>query len=149
MSRRTRQGIEAAIYIAINQKSDLQLGWKVLKSAAVTAEVIQAITNFVNQTKISISGRTFRPEKYTDPKGVRLFTLLPVYSFHPRYIQIDGTVLGKLLVDAGLETQQNCADDDMTSRRFWQYLDMTRIGMQTFEDLNTDRQKFWYVSIPC
>jgi len=149
LSRRTRQGIEAAIYIAINQKSDLQLGWKVLKSAAVTTEVIQAITNFVNQTKISISGRTFRPEKYTDPKGVRLFTLLPVYSFHPRYIQIDGIVLGKLLVDASLETQQNCADDDMTSRRFWQYFDMTRIGMQNFEDLNTDRQKFWYVSIPC
>jgi len=125
------------------------LGWKVLKSAAVTAEVIQAITNFVNETKISISGRNVRPEKYTNPKDARLFTLLPVYSFHPRYIQIDGIVLGKLLVDAGLEMQQNCADDDMTSRRFWQYFDMTRIGMQTFEDLNTDRQKFWYVSIPC
>jgi hypothetical protein len=81
LSRRTRQRIEDAVYIAINQKSDLQLGWKVLKSAAVTAEVIRAITNFVNETKISISGRTFYSEKYTDPKGTRLFTLLPVYSF--------------------------------------------------------------------
>jgi len=44
---------------------------------------------YINVTKDALASNTFCPEKYTDPKGARLFCPLKVYSFQLRHVQFD------------------------------------------------------------
>jgi hypothetical protein len=96
----------------------------------------------VEETKGTIAANAFRPEKYTDPKGGRLFTLLPVYSFQARHIRIDAPTFGRILVDAGLERRAT-ANEEQIYQRYWQNFDMARIGIRDFASLRTNSLQFW------
>jgi hypothetical protein len=130
------------LHSAIHSNSPLQLGRKVLDCRAISAAHRQSMINFVEETKFSIANRTFRPLKHTDPRGGRLFTLLPIYSTHPRYMTINKQAFSRLLVDANLE--QNCTlDDNQTFDRYTRYFDFTTIGFPSVESVRTERVQFW------
>ncbi|KAI8645950.1 hypothetical protein BD408DRAFT_429113 [Parasitella parasitica] len=66
-----------------------------------------AIDDFVARTRASISRNEYRPEKFTDPRGARLFNILPKYT----------------------------ANEDMKDV-CWSLFDMSRIGFRSRNDLD-------------
>ncbi|KAL0088925.1 hypothetical protein J3Q64DRAFT_1697197 [Phycomyces blakesleeanus] len=55
------------------------------------------VSNFVNTVKTRIKDDTFCPVKYTDKRGYRFFSLLPVYLFQGKSVQIDAHAFWRLL----------------------------------------------------
>jgi hypothetical protein len=55
------------------------------------------IQELIVQTRKEIAKGEFRPAKYTDPRGMRLFTMVPICSMSMRYIQIDKQALLRLV----------------------------------------------------
>jgi hypothetical protein len=63
-----------------------------------------ALDIFVYRTREDIVTKTFRPEKYTDPRGVRLYTILPIYSAQMRFIPLNKQALQNILKAINLES---------------------------------------------
>jgi hypothetical protein len=79
---------------------------------------------------------TFRPKKYTDPKGSRKFTLLHMFSMQAGHIQLDLETLPPILRRAGLVIRCTLSEEEFL-RVIWQNFDFTHIGFERVEDLFT------------
>ncbi|KAG0184918.1 hypothetical protein DFQ28_010232 [Apophysomyces sp. BC1034] len=60
------------------------------KPIRLSKENENSLKEFITQTITAIDTDCFKPEKYTDPKGSRRFSILPVYSFQVWHIALDG-----------------------------------------------------------
>ena len=76
-----------------------------------------------------LASNTVCPEKYTDPKGARLFCLLPVYSFQLRHIQFDERTFLPLLRKADLFKRAKIKQEQL-QRIIFQNFDFQKIGVQ-------------------
>ncbi|CEG63410.1 hypothetical protein RMATCC62417_00555 [Rhizopus microsporus] len=54
------------------------------------------VQSFINTIQARIQDKTFMPLKYTDPRGSRYFSLLPLYKIDSKSIQIDGQAFWRL-----------------------------------------------------
>lgn len=59
-----------------------------------TAE-IKLVQQLMANVQNRIEDKTFTPFKYTDPRGERIFTLLPVFTVQGKFIRINGQILWK------------------------------------------------------
>lgn len=95
------------------------------------------IRNLVTLIIGELQAGTFRPEKYTDPKGSRKFTLLPVKSLQAGHIALDLATLPRILRAAGLTTTTVMSQEEF-ERQLWRNFDFTHLGFESFEDLFTE-----------
>ncbi|GAA5798102.1 hypothetical protein HPULCUR_003502 [Helicostylum pulchrum] len=110
----------------------------------LSAEEKTSLDRFVEETRDSIATNTFRPEKYTDPRGARLFTMISLYSTKMRYIPINRVALAKLLRNHGIT---NIPTKSMT-QLCWEAFDMSKIGFESFDQLNSpDNRKGFTVAL--
>jgi hypothetical protein len=139
-----RSSLEYAVRNAINSNGHTIFGKKVEKSRALTMEHKEAIQNLVTETHTQIESHSFQPLKYTDPRGGRLFTMVPVYSFQLRHATFNQQTFVPILIRANLFRGSKISQDELR-HIIWQNFDMTKIGMKTEASLKTERREFWYV----
>ncbi|KAI7902761.1 uncharacterized protein BX663DRAFT_510396, partial [Cokeromyces recurvatus] len=84
LNRRSFEYLQDLFLQSINSNAPLILGRKLAK----VKPHLPALETFVTSVKSRIADGTFMPEKYTDKRGYRFFTLLPIYSFEIKSIQI-------------------------------------------------------------
>ncbi|CAO3682968.1 unnamed protein product [Umbelopsis ramanniana] len=133
--KRVHSSIEAVVYTAIQRRTDVVFGRRQAHNAIV--DKLDQIRGFVTQTIDDINAGIFRPPKYTDPKGSRKFTLLPVKSLQVGHIALDATTLPIILRAAGLTTRRRDLPQDEFERLVWQNFDFTHLGFASLEDLFT------------
>ncbi|EPB90321.1 hypothetical protein HMPREF1544_02846 [Mucor circinelloides 1006PhL] len=86
------------------------------------------------RTKASISRKEFRPEQYTDPRGARLFNILPIYNLQQRYIQLNLSGISRIIKQSRIRPSV-LANEDMKDV-CWSLFDMSRIGFRSANDLD-------------
>ncbi|CEI95043.1 hypothetical protein RMCBS344292_09244 [Rhizopus microsporus] len=74
------------------------------------------VQTFINTIQARIQDNTFMPLKYTDPRGSRYFSLLPLYKIDSKSIQIDA--------------------------QYFNVFDFSKIGYKTLESLTSRSKKF-------
>jgi hypothetical protein len=114
---------------------------KVLAYKAVDEHKRLQIDKLAEETIQALKSNNFRPEKFTDPKGLRRFTVAPVHSFKCRHIQLDKYTLPPILARAGIECPYYASDDDFLDV-LWKCFDFAKIGFATKESLRTDVLEF-------
>jgi hypothetical protein len=62
-----------SIYLSLKNKTNLVYGKKGSRCTLITPGYYQCFCNFVTVTKDALASKTFCPQKYTVPKGARLF----------------------------------------------------------------------------
>ena len=122
------------MYTAINDRTSIHYGRRTQQNAILVKR--DQIQDFVDNTARELEADTFRPEKYTDPKGSRKFTLLPIFSMQAGHIQLDLETLPPILRRAGLVTRRTLSEEGFL-RAVWQNFDFTHIGFERVEDLFT------------
>ncbi|CEP07817.1 hypothetical protein [Parasitella parasitica] len=93
-----------------------------------------AIDAFVARTKAIISREEFRPEQYTDPRGARLFNILPIYTLQQRYVQINLSGISRIIKPSRIMPSVS-VNEDMKDI-CWSLFDMSRIGFRSRYDLD-------------
>jgi hypothetical protein len=120
------------VYTAINDRSSIQYGRRTQQNAILLKR--DQIQDFVDNTARELEAGTFRAEKYTDSKGSRKFTLLPIFSMQAGHVQLDLETLPPILRRAGLITRRTLSEEEFL-RVVWQNFDFTHIGLERVEDL--------------
>jgi hypothetical protein len=133
----------AVVYVAIKYDALPVYGKKVIQCSSLSTEHREQIETFVRDTREAVKGGIFQPEKYTDPKGTRLFTLLPVYSFQLRHVEFDIRTFPPLLRQAGITVPPSMTQDQFR-HLLWGHFDFSNIGIYKEEDLKSDKFEFWY-----
>ncbi|GAA5814013.1 hypothetical protein MFLAVUS_007503 [Mucor flavus] len=111
----------------------------------LSVEEKTSLDRFVEETRDSIATNTFRPEKYIDPRGARLYTIIPLYSMQMRHIPINRVALAKLLRNHGIT---NIPTKSMT-QLCWEALDMTKVGFESFGQLNSSDNRKGFTGALC
>jgi hypothetical protein len=142
LPKKVFDSLRESIYLSLKKKTNLVYGKKVSRCTLITPEYYQRFDNFVTVTKDALASNTFCPEKYTDPKGARLFCLLPVYSFQLRHVQFDERTFLPLLRKAGLFKGTKIKQEQL-QRIIFQNFDFQKIGIQNEESLNLSKRQFW------
>lgn len=143
LSKKLFSSVEVAVYSAIRQKKDLQMS-KSFKTP-LPNDCLARLKKFIDDTSAAIDQGTFRPTKYTDPRGSRRFTLLPVYSFQMRHITLDNQALSHLLFKTGIKKTATLLSNDAARQAYFEFFDMAKIGYPTLDSLQSERCMFWYV----
>jgi hypothetical protein len=120
------------VYTAINDRSSIQYGRRTQQNVILLKR--DQIQDFVDNTARELEAGTFRAEKYTDSKGSRKFTLLPIFSMQAGHVQLDLETLPPILRRAGLITRRTLSEEEFL-RVVWQNFDFTHIGFERVEDL--------------
>jgi hypothetical protein len=136
----------ALVYVAIKYDSLPVYGKKVRDCRSLSTGHREQTETFVRNTREAINGGTFQPEKYTDPKGTRLFTLLPVHSFQLRHVQFDIRSFPPLLRQAGISVPTTMTQDQFR-HLLWCHFDFSNIGVNNEEELKSDKFEFWYATL--
>jgi hypothetical protein len=122
------------VHTAIQGRTNIEYGRRTLHHSILSER--DQVQEFVDSTIRSLEAGTFRPEKYTDPKGSRKFTLLPLISMQAGHIPLDMQTLPLILRRAGHTRRRHLSEEEFT-RLVWQNFDFTHLGFQSFEDLFT------------
>ncbi|KAL4211882.1 hypothetical protein AB4K20DRAFT_1958851 [Rhizopus microsporus] len=88
-----RKSLKENTLTAINSNKTLEITSK-LKN--IDKKDIDAAQSFIKTVQARIQDKTFMPLKYTDPRGSRYFSLLPLYKIDSKSIQIDVQSFWKL-----------------------------------------------------
>ena len=91
------------------------------------------IDAFVIKTREDIKNKTFLPEKFTDPRGSRFFTMVPIQAMQTRYIPLNLQSFVKILNDKKLI--KNIKGRTM-SELCLEVFNLRRIGFHTSDSLN-------------
>ena len=115
---------------AIESKSHTNFAAKKLRTCTPILSRRPQIEIFVTTTIDDINAGTFRPAKYTDPKGCRRFTLFPVCSMQPYLTRRAGLYTGGAMTEE--QFRQIC----------WQNFDFQVLGIESIQDLSQERMEF-------
>ncbi|GAB5585820.1 hypothetical protein Unana1_00720 [Umbelopsis nana] len=129
--------LNAAVHTAINGSTTLPYSRRIQHSAILPKRDL--VENFVNTTVRELESNTFRPEKYTDPKGSRKFSLLPIFSMQAGHIALNKETLHTILRRAGLGIPIHCSEEDFL-RVVWQILTSPILGTKV---LRISSHKTW------
>ncbi|KAI8393393.1 uncharacterized protein BYT42DRAFT_619241 [Radiomyces spectabilis] len=131
--------LNVAVREAIRQRTFLNLPPRV---RALPAEILNQLHQFIHETITAIATNNFRPEKYTDPKGTRRFTFLPIYSYQMRHVQFDRQSFSGILTTCKLRNRA-IPNETALKNAYFEIFDMKKLGFRTIESLATDRRLFW------
>ena len=142
MSKKVFESILVSLYQAIKKECLPVYGVKALRCNKLTADHFTEFHGFVQRTTDQIRAKTFRPSKYTDPRGTRRFTMVPIYTFQLRHVQLDANSWTSLLRKAGLFRGAQLKQEQL-SEILWRQFDFSKIGIHNEEQLKTPRREFW------
>ncbi|CEP16359.1 hypothetical protein [Parasitella parasitica] len=111
-----QQQLEGSCRAAINSKKTLQVSNKMNR---LRSDDLGKISTLIAATQKKIQDKTFEPLKFTDSRGSRIFSLLPLYDCKAKSIQIDQQALWKIIFD------------------------ISKLGFKNKQDLNNDKRLFW------
>jgi hypothetical protein len=114
--------MKAAVHTAIKNRESVQFTAKIVQTKTFTKDRYLLISSFVEETIGALKANTFKPEKYTDAKGSRRFSIAPVHSYQCCYVQLDKYTLPPILARAGI-TCPSQASDDVLLDILWKYFD--------------------------
>jgi len=123
------------VHTAIQGRANVAYGRRTQHDSILSKR--DQVQDFVDTTIRALEAGTFRPEKHTDPKGSRKFTLLPLISMQAGHIPLDMQTLPIILRAAGLTTRRHLSEQEFILV-VWQNFDFTHLGFQNLEDLFTE-----------
>jgi hypothetical protein len=129
------------VYNAIASKTVVNFEAKKLRACSPILSQRRQIELFVTTTIDDINAGTFRPAKYTDPRGCQRFTLLPVCSMQATHIQLDRYTFAYILRRAGLYTGGSISEEQFR-QICWQNFDFQAFGIRSIEDLAQEHMEF-------
>jgi hypothetical protein len=139
--KRSFDSLVSHAHTAISKQASVDFGSKKLRGCGPILSKQDRVNHFVSTTIDEINAGIFQPAKYTDPKGCRRFTLLPICSMQATHIQLDLQTFPYILRRAGLYTGSN-----MTEERYrqicWQNFNFQVLGINSIEDLSQERMEF-------
>ncbi|KAL1932327.1 hypothetical protein VTP01DRAFT_9383 [Rhizomucor pusillus] len=130
LSKSLFSSLKVHIHNAINLHKSLVLPKSF--TAPLPEPVMKDIKTFIEETSTELKNGTFRPLKYTNPRGARRFTLLPLYNFQARHVSMDLQAFSKLLLDSGLRIKKDGQVTQETAKQgYFRIFDMAKIGCKT------------------
>ncbi|CEP15470.1 hypothetical protein [Parasitella parasitica] len=137
--------LKEAVLVAINSNKPLKLSNKM----KCLSSDLEKIKTFTAATQKQIHDKTFRPLKFTDSRGSRMFSLLSSYDCKAKSVQIDQQAFWKIVNTCG-KTNQEIKDsitkekNDGTFRSCYsQIFDFSKLGFKNKQDLSNDKRLFW------
>lgn len=141
LNRRSFKSLQEQVLESINTNTTLVLGKKLKK----LEPHLSAILKFVEIVQSRIKDNTFTPTKYTDQRGYRYFTLLPIYTFAMKSVQIDAQAFWRLAKQCNIEGYKKGPKTESDLYDFYYKLfDFSKIGFRKLEKLSKGRKKFRY-----
>ncbi|ORE18515.1 hypothetical protein BCV71DRAFT_285265 [Rhizopus microsporus] len=128
---------------AINSNKILEIASK-LKN--IDKEDIDIIQTFIKTVQARMQDKTFMPLKYTDPRGSRYFSLLPLYKIDSKSIQIDAQSFWKLAEQCDIKIKPGQKNDNDLTLWCLNVFDFSKIGYKTLESLTSCSKKFAYLT---
>ncbi|CEG65139.1 hypothetical protein RMATCC62417_01990 [Rhizopus microsporus] len=125
----------------INSNKTLEITSK-LKN--IDKKDIDAVQTFIKTVQAKIQDKTFMPLKYTDPRGSRYFSLLPLYKIDSKSIQIDAQSFWKLAKQCDNKIKPSQKNDNDLTLWYFNVFDFSKIGYKTLESLTSRSKKFTY-----
>ncbi|KAL1931005.1 hypothetical protein VTP01DRAFT_10142 [Rhizomucor pusillus] len=104
---------------------------------------MEALQNLVTTTQDELKRGCFNPLKYTDPKGARRFSILPLYSVQKRHVLLDNQAFAKIMYEIGFKSNGSPYKADDLHEAYFNLFDMSKTGNSTLESLDTDTSLFW------
>ncbi|KAI7907630.1 uncharacterized protein BX663DRAFT_528406 [Cokeromyces recurvatus] len=130
LNRRSFKSLQEQVLQSINSNVPLILGRKLSK----IKPHLSALETFVTSVKSRITDGTFTPEKkYTDKCGYRFFTLLPIYSFETKSVQIiDATAFWRLVKKSNIENYpKSTKTKSDLSDFYYKLFDFSKLGFRS------------------
>ena len=115
------------------------------KPNSIDKKDIDAVQTFIKTVQASIQYKTFMPLKYTDPRGSRYFSLLPLYKIDSKSIQIDAQAFWRLAKQCDNKIKPGQKNDNDLILWYFNVFDFSKIGYKTLESLTSRSKKFAYV----
>ena len=129
---------------AINSNKTLKITSKV---KSVDKKDIDAVQTFIKTVQTRIQDETFMPLKYTDPRGSRYFSLLPLFKIDSKSIYIDAQSFWKLAKQCDNKIKPDQKNDNDLTLWYCNVFDFSTIGYKTLEILTSRSKKFTYVCL--
>ncbi|KAL4205885.1 hypothetical protein AB4K20DRAFT_1925791, partial [Rhizopus microsporus] len=126
---------------SINSNKTLEIASK-LKN--IDKEDINIVQTFIKTVQARMQDKTFMPLKYTDPRGSRYFSLLPLYKIDSKSIQIDAQSFWKLAEQCDIKIKPGQKNDNDLTLWCFNVFDFSKIGYKTLESLTSRSKKFAY-----
>ncbi|CEJ01632.1 hypothetical protein RMCBS344292_15655 [Rhizopus microsporus] len=124
---------------AINSNKTLEITSK-LKN--IDKKDIDAAQSFIKTVQARIQDKTFMPLKYTDSRGSRYFSLLPLYKIDSKSIQIDAQSFWKLAKQCDNNIKSGQKNDNDLTLWYFNVFDFSKIGYKTLESLTSRSKEF-------
>lgn len=139
LNRRSFKSLQEQVLQSINSKIPLVLGKKLEK----LEPHLPALLKFITSIQSRIEDGTFTPAKYTDRRGYRFFSILPVYSFAMKSIQIDAQAFWRLLQQSGIENiPKGVKDKSALSDFYYRLFNFSKMGFRTRKSLSEGKKQF-------
>ena len=150
LNQRVFRSLKEGVLEAINSNKPLQLSKKLQQ---VRQDDLEKIRTFIITTQWQIKEKKFNPPKYTDPKGSRMFTLLPLYDCKAKTVQIDAQTFWKVVKKAHKANEIDFTDSEKKDKKdsipktpteldlqFWysKVFDFSRIGIKRYNNINNN-----------
>ena len=104
---------------------------------------LPALLKLITSIQSRIEDGTFTPAKYTDRRGYRFFSILPVYSFAMKSIQIDAQAFWRLLKQSGIENiPKGVKDKSALSDFYYRLFNFSKMGFRTRKSLSEGKKQF-------
>ena len=113
----------------VNRRNAGSLDVNQRRDGNLNTEQRLSIDGFILQTRASIAAGIFRPEKFTDPRGARLFNLLPIYSMQMRSVQLSPQALSRIIRLSGI----NAGGIKDINQLCWRLFRMNLLGFNTLQ----------------
>ncbi|KAI9469933.1 MAG: hypothetical protein EXX96DRAFT_644677 [Benjaminiella poitrasii] len=101
----------------------------------------RTLDEFVARTIHDIRNNAFKSLKFTDPHGLRLFTMVLIYSYQMRFVQFDNQAFLRL-VNKSLNVKLHTDDEKGLVGIYYGLFDKRKVGFSSFESLYTGGKTF-------
>ncbi|KAI7898956.1 uncharacterized protein BX663DRAFT_489525 [Cokeromyces recurvatus] len=137
LNRRSFKSLQEQVLQSINSNVPLILGRKLSKAKLH----LPALETLVTSVKSRIADETFTCEKFTNKRGYRVFTLLPIYSFKTKLVQIDATAFWRLVKESNIENYPKSTKIEPDLLGFYYKLfDFSKLGFRSRKESFTRKK---------
>ncbi|ORE08859.1 hypothetical protein BCV72DRAFT_322503, partial [Rhizopus microsporus var. microsporus] len=138
------RSLKENILAAINSNKALEI---TSKHRNIDRKDIDAVQAFIKTVQAKIQDKTFMHLKYTDPRGSRYFSLLPLSKIESKSIQINTQSFWRLAKQCDNKIKPVQKDDNDFTLWYFNVFDFSKIGYKIFESLTSRSKKFAYVCL--
>ncbi|PHZ11009.1 uncharacterized protein RHIMIDRAFT_244869 [Rhizopus microsporus ATCC 52813] len=133
------RSLKENILAAINSNKALEI---TSKHRNIDRKDIDAVQAFIKTVQAKIQDKTFMHLKYTDPRGSRYFSLLPLSKIESKSIQINTQSFWRLAKQCDNKIKPVQKDDNDFTLWYFNVFDFSKIGYKIFESLTSRSKKF-------